>query len=297
MRTSIPLACLTLAALALAPACTSSLDLDRFKQEAATVQSPASASAFGDLSFACKTMLPHINEYFEVRVVDKDDVVKAKVVYDSLVSPDFSFELAQIIPKSNPPYRLDFWADQNGSFTYSGNKGSVDEKDHGWRRTLENPLQPEAPPLPPNVVPFTDGRYALTFVHDTDFTDLFTNAAGAPVSFEDTLLGFNASIIGADAFVGKMIELRVTEPLTRRLVGVHRKGRAQATYKPQILGILDEQTPYEIAIYVDQDGDQRYAAGEPSWVLTLTSTADGIVEEIDLAKLPQTPLPTAARTP
>lgn len=272
------------------PGCAESLDFDRYQRTTLAPQTPGAAVLFTDLHFSCKAMLPHIGEYFELRVVDKDDAVQAKVVYDRMVAQDFSFVLPTMIPRSNPPYRLDYWSDQNGSTTYSGNKGTVDEKDHGWRRRLEDSLKPEPPPLPPNVVPFLAGKYDIVFIHDTDFTDLFTNPAGKPVSFEDSLLAFDLSIVGAGAHVGKMIEVRVVEPATRRLVGVHRKGKAEATYKLHIGGILDEQTPYEVSIFVDVDGNERYSAGEPSWKSTFTSTAAGIVDEVDLSTAPQSPL-------
>lgn len=273
------------------PACAESLDFDRFQRSPIKVETPGTAALFTDLNFSCKAMLPHIGEYFELRIVDKDDTLKAKVVYDRMVSPDFSFVLPTMIPRSKPPYRLDFWSDQNGSTTYSGNKGTVDEKDHGWRRRLEDSLMPEPPPLPPNVVPFLAGKYDLVFVHDTDFTDLFTNPAGQPVSFEDSLLDFDLSIVGAGAYAGKMIEVRVVELATRRLVGVHRKGKAEASYKPLISGILDVQTPYEVSIFVDVDGNERYSVGEPSWQSTFTSTTAGIVDEVNLSTAPQTALP------
>ena len=284
------IACVALFALASsAAACAASLDLERFKTDGIQAD-PGAAKAFSDLDFACKAMLPHMGEYFELRLLDKDNALKAKVVYDRLVATDFAFRLPLFVPKSNPPYRLDYWSDQNGSTTYSGNRGTVNEKDHGWRRRLEDPLKPESVPLPPNVIPYTASRYDFTFVHDTDFTDLFTDPAGNPVSFDDTLLDFAPSITGGAAYVGTSIEARVVESTTQRLVGVHRKGRAEATYTALVSGILDEQTPYDVSVYVDLDGNEQYSAGEPSWRATFTSTAAGIADVIDLATLPQTAL-------
>jgi len=57
----------------------------------------------------------HIGEYVEIRVVDKDNRVQAKAIYNDLIGPDFSFYLARVIPKANAPYRLDWWADHNNT--------------------------------------------------------------------------------------------------------------------------------------------------------------------------------------
>src|SRR3954463_2640591 len=100
---------LGLAAVPLLTSCTSSLELDRFHTtEAASVDS-ASAIAINyfDVRFGAKGMTSHIGEYFEVRVVDRENRIQAKAIYNDLTSPDFSLYLGRVVPKTNAPYRLD----------------------------------------------------------------------------------------------------------------------------------------------------------------------------------------------
>jgi hypothetical protein len=261
------------------PSCTASLDLERFhkSEQAATVQ-------FYDVRFSTKSMTSHLSEYFEVRVVDRADRVQAKAVYFHVAQPDFSLYMKGVVPKTNAPYRLDFWADHNNSGKYDGIEGGINEKDHAWRRVLADPL--------PEDVRFTNDRYELDFLHDTSFVDIFTDLSGRKISGEDTLLSFNLNIVGATAYLGKMIEVRVVESTSGRLVGLHRRGGAVESYTAQILGILDEQTPYEVSAYVDANGDGKFSAGDPSWKVDLVSTSDGIESNFDLKALPQTPIET-----
>ena len=288
----------TIAVTASCAACAASIDVDRFQYDplAGGPQDPA-AAAFSDLNLTFRSMLPHIDQYFELRLLDRDSAVQAKVVLDQVVRPDFAVQLTGFVPKLNPPYRLDFWSDQNGGTTYSGNTGRSDLKDHGWRRRLEDPTSPEPRPVRPSVVPFEQGKFDFVFLHDTNFTDLFTDPDGKPVSFEDVLLDFDPTLVGIGANAGKTIEVRVTDVTSGRLLGVHRKGRAEASYHPRLSGLLDAATSYAVQIYVDTDGNDRHETGEPSWSLSLVSTGAGIVDTIDLASLPMKPIGAAVVAP
>ncbi|AKU98398.1 hypothetical protein AKJ09_05062 [Labilithrix luteola] len=264
------------------PSCTAALDLERFHQSERTAS--ASMAQFYDVRFSARSMTSHLGEYFEIRVVDRADRVQAKAVCTHLAQPDFSLYMKGVVPKTNPPYRLDFWADHNNSGKYDGIEGGINEKDHAWRRVLADPL--------PEDVRFIDNRYEVNFLHDTAFVDIFTDLTGKKISGEDTLLPFNLNIVGATAYVGKVIEVRVVEKESGRLVGLHRQGSAVDTYPAQILGILDEQTPYEVSTYVDANGDGKFSAGDPSWKVDLVSTSNGIASDFDLKSLPQTPIET-----
>lgn len=76
------------------------------------------------------------------------------------------------------------------------------------------------------------------------------------------------------------------------MVGLFRQGKAKDAFKAQIAGIIDEETTYEVSAYVDQNGSGKYDEGDPSWKLDLVSTNPGLVGEINLATLPQTPIVT-----
>lgn len=267
--------------------CTASLELDRFKRSEATLDNTPVSTTLFDVRFNAKSMQSHINEYFEIRVVDKDNRINAKVVYVGVVAPDFSFYLRGAVPRANAPYRLDFWADHNNSFKYDGIQGGINDKDHAWRRVLSEPL--------PEDVRFANGRFELDFLHDTAFVDIATDLAGNKISAEDTLLPFNLKVVGAEPFLGKRLEVHVVDKGSGRLVGVHRKGRADDSYTAQITGILDEATTYVISAFADVNDSGHYDAGDPSWKVELTSTRNGIETDFDVSTLPKTPIDVGER--
>jgi hypothetical protein len=267
--------------------CTASLELDRFRTEEAAVQAAPINVNYFDVRFTAKSMLPHFNETFEVRLVDRLNHVQAKAIYSEMVYADFTLYLARVVPKANAPYRLDFWADHNLSSRYDGIRGGVNDKDHAWRRVLSDPL--------PEDMRLVGSRYELEFLHDTAFVDIFTDLDGNPISGDDTLLPCDLNVV-SPGYVGKMIELRVVDRASGRLVGLYRQGRARDTFHAVISGILDEQTEYDVSAYVDMNDDGKYDAGEPSWKLDFTSTPAGAVVDIDLTTLPQAPIDTGEGT-
>ena len=266
------------------PSCTASLDLDRFRKAEGKLDETPSAAKYFDVRFSATSMQSHVDEYFEIRVVDRNNRVQAKAVYADVVVPEFSIYMADVVPKTNPPYRLDFWADHNKSSKYDGIVGGINDKDHAWRRTLADPL--------PDGVRFADDRYEVTFPHDTDFVDIFTDLDGKQISGDDTLLPFKMSVVGGGAYAGKTIELRVVDKATARLVGLHRRGRAAETYGAEISGILDEETAYVVTAYVDANGDGQLSPGDPSWSVDHVSTSAGIDARLDLGATPQAPIVT-----
>lgn len=268
----------------LAASCTSSLELDRFRSaEAASVDTAIAVNYF-DVRFAAKGMTSHIGEYVEIRVVDKQDRVQAKAVYNDLTGPDFSIYLARVIPKANAPYRLDWWADHNNTAKYDGIEGGINEKDHAWRRVLADPL--------PEDMRLVQGRYDLSFVHDTAFVDIATDLLGNKISGEDTLLPFKLAIKGGGGFIGKTTEVRIVDRASTRLVGLHRQGRMKADYTATVLGIIDEETTYDVSVYVDVNDTGKYDDGDLSWKLELTSDGQGLVAGLDLATAVQAPIET-----
>jgi hypothetical protein len=139
-------------------------------------------------------------------------------------------------------------------------------------------------------VTLVDGRYELNFLHDTAFVDVFTDLDGNPISGADTLLPFKCTFSGAGAYFDKMVEIHVVDKGSGRLVALHRQGRARETWVAEVTGVLDEETPYEISIYVDANGDDEYSEGDPSWRTEVLSSEIGIAAEVNLTTLPQTPL-------
>lgn len=285
MRAVTPLVLLALTS------CTASLDLDRFHKKAevqATTVDTTNITYF-DFQFSGRSMQSHLGETMEWRLVDRSNAVQAKGVYTAITRPDFKIAYPKLIPKSNGPYRIDWWADHNNSKRYDGIVGGINEKDHAWRRVLEEPL--------PEDMKFENAVYRLDFLHDTNFVDIFTDLEGNPISGEDVLLAFKLLVKNTEPFQGKMLELRVADKGSGRLVGLHRIGFVRQDYQAVVTGVLDEQTTYEISAFVDLDGDDEYAPTDPSWKVDLTSTDGGIDAELDLSATPQTPLATPSGAP
>jgi hypothetical protein len=267
--------------------CTASLELDRFrKAEASSVDATITVNYF-DVRFKARQMQSHLDEVLEIRVVDRENRVRAKAIYEDISGPDFSLYLSRVVGKTSAPYRLDFWADHNRTAKYDGVEGGINEKDHAWRRILADPL--------PEDMRLVAGRYELDFLHDTVFVDIATDLAGNKISVADTLLPFRLEIVGAAAHAGKMIETRIVEKASGRLVGFHRRGRAKETSAVQVLGILDEETPYEVSVYVDADSNGKYDLADPSWRADWISNDVGIVARLDLASAPRAPIDTGER--
>ncbi len=299
----LPVAALPL----LVPSCAESLDLDRFTRSGAAInQVPTSVTLF-DLRFSCRSMQSHVNEYLELRVVDKAFRVQAKAVYVDIQQPDFSIYLSKIIPKANPPYHIDFWADHNNTNKYDGIEGGIDEKDHAWRRTID-PTWTSDPSLLsqlPEDIKFEGTTFDFNFLHDTNFVDIFTDAEGRPIATDadgnavdpsKDLLPFDLKLINTEPVLGKMVEVRVVEKESGRLVGLHRQGIVRQDYTPQILSILDSGTVYEISIFADIDGNGKFSEGDPSWKTEITSTRDGITNPFDLGT-PNSPIETGEPAP
>ena len=105
-------------------------------------------------------MNPHVNQMLEIRVVDKStgyEVGRSKL--DTIPGGEFKMELYVLLPDSS--YRIDFYVDFNKN-------GSYDEPptDHAWSLDADKVL----------------GDTELTFVHNTDFTNI---EFPAPLNFAD----------------------------------------------------------------------------------------------------------------
>ena len=297
MRTFV-LAFLPLVALgALTPSCTASLELDRFRSDQSSLQGDGGAVNvdYYNLRFTATDMESHLNEYFEIRVIDGSNEVKAKAVYNDVFNAKFTMFMGKFIPTENPPYRIDFWADHNLSGAYSGIVGPINDKDHAWRRILQDPL--------PNDIQLVGSTYVFDFLHNTTFNDIaldlegkpVLDSTGNPIPFEGTLLPFELTVAGANTYLGKTMEIRVIESSTGALVGLYRQGRLKEPFKATITGILDEVTDYEVTAFVDDNATGGYDVDDPAWKFEFKSNAAGASVELDVVALPQTPIETGER--
>jgi hypothetical protein len=280
-------------------ACTASLDLDRFRSDGKPAQARDATfeANYHDFRFSALGMVTHLDEHFELRILDKNNQVVTKAVFDSITSERFSLFLGSSIPRQveNRPYRVDFWADHNNKdrtkpMTYEEPPPGalIDEKDHAWRQILREAAPPEG-----NLV---DSRYEINFQHNTNFTNILTGADNVTKVPEDVSKRDCRLAVALDAqFAGKMFELRISSKDDGHLAGLWRQGRATELVKVDLRHILDEGG-YMVSAFIDEDGNGEYDTGEPSWMYELESTADeNHVFELNTVILAQTPIDTGER--
>lgn len=95
-------------------------------------------------------MNPHLGQKFEMRLVDNDsDNEAGRISLQGIILPDFSVSIPGL--RANGNYRVDYYADLNQNGGYD-----APPADHAWR----------------DVLAFVAGDTALSFVHNTSFTDI-----------------------------------------------------------------------------------------------------------------------------
>jgi hypothetical protein len=105
-----------------------------------------------DFTFEAEMMGPHMNQMFELRVIEADSGrLVGRYVLAEITAADFTIELPGIL-QPDTEYRVDFFADYNMDGDYD-----PPSADHAWRRmgTSGN-----------------NNGLTITFVHDTTFTDV-----------------------------------------------------------------------------------------------------------------------------
>ncbi len=106
------------------------------------------------------SMTPHVGQMFDLKLIrtgDPEDSLISEVVVDTIQNADFTLTIPGIM--TGYSYRIDFYADFNGNGTYD-----APPADHAWRLELENVM----------------GDTTLTFVHNTDFTDIGEGPINVP---------------------------------------------------------------------------------------------------------------------
>lgn len=279
-------ACLSFVAVAAAVAsvsCTASLDLDRFRKQEGGINVIDPTVTHLDMLYRARSMQSHLNQFLELRIVTPTNQIVAKAVYNEVVEPDFTIYMPRAVPRQSAGHRFDWWADHTLNGTYDGVVGGINDADHAWRRFFIEDDDTDD-------IDLVDGVWQLVFNHNTTFTDIYTDAEGNPIEGEDGLvsglLPFKLDFKNAEPYLDRPIEVRVIEKGERRLVALHRQGRAKLEYTAEVTGVLDSGTDYEVSVYADLNGDFKYTTDEPSWKLDVTSTRDGVVQVFDLAIAP-----------
>jgi hypothetical protein len=263
--------------------CTQIIDVDRFHEKAATQAPTSKNTQFLDLQFSVVGMKPHLAHTFEYRVIDANNLVQSRGIISPLGATDVTIFVPRAIPRSNGPYRLDFYGDVNGSGGYDG-IGSVISNDHAWR--IE-PLED----YPAGTVTPVDGLVQVTFTHSTSFTDIDQYPSGTPNKAKDTGLGAKIHLASLGSMPGKMIEVRVAEKETKHVVGLMRIPSVSAsTLDLNIPGVVDVGVDYDVDLYCDANGNGTYddPAQGGDWGIRAgsSSTETGLAVNIDVATAP-----------
>ncbi len=275
---------LPLLACAAVLGCTQILDVDRFQEKAPAKAAAGVAGQFLDLELNLVGMKPHLAHTYEYRVIDANNLVQSRGLILPLGAADVAIVVPRAIPRSNGPYRLDFFADVNGSGGFDG-IGSVISNDHAWRI---DPLVD----YPAGSVPPVEGKVQVTFTHSTSFTNLDDYPSGTPNKAKDTGLGAVVKLSSLQPATGKLLEVRVSEKDTKHVVGLVRvPSVASATLELKLPGIVDVGVDYLVEVYIDVNANGAYddpskAGGDWGIRSAVASTEAGLTHALDVASAP-----------
>jgi hypothetical protein len=201
------------------------------------------------LAVSLTGMNPHADQLTVFSVVSDNDDLVSRVVVDplTLTSGAFSFAVPSAVPDG--AHRLDFFADLSGNRQYN-----APPADHAWREQLPS-----------------TGTAAVTFTHNTSFTDISTPSIAEGGDFT-----INLSLM--NPHVGQLFELRVIDSATGRTVGQYRLETLAAAESLEIPGIIVNGRDYRVDFYADLNRDGSYDAPptDHAWRRTGTGTASGL---------------------
>jgi hypothetical protein len=243
--------------LLVVPNCFWISDLDRF-HGASAGGTPATDddSVAWDLSLTMKGLGVHLHQRVEFRVIDSENYVQARGVIEPMnkvATESVTFTLPKAIPAGNRPYRLDFYADVNGSGDFDGLDTGITH-DHAWR------IEPLAD-FPAGKLTHVPNSVAVVFTHNTVFTNIDEWPSGTVALPQDSGLGVSVNFSGQSmaAFVGKLCQVRVVEARSGHVTGLYRNPEIPAgDFVGLIPGIVEAGEDYEIFVYVDANDNGVY---------------------------------------
>jgi hypothetical protein len=275
--------------------CFAVADLERFDavedEPAGVFDDPADPSS---LELTLVGMGPHGDQLIEFRVVDDQNFIQCRGVIDPIDHPPVdrvTLNLRNAIPAQNGPYRLDLYADVNGSGSYDGVPGPV-TADHAWR------IAPLAD-FPADEFVHRANVVQVRYQHNTQFTDIdqWPDGVAAPARSPsaDARLRFAEGHMGE--YVGKLLEVRLVQAHAPfHTVGLYRSGSVPAgDFEAVVKGVVETGDRYRIDVYVDANGNGLYdnpaeAGADRGWRFERTAELAG--EEalaIDFAFEPDDP--------
>lgn len=228
--------------------CFAVTDIDRFH-----TAKRGGSGQFDDLRFSVKAMTSHPAELFEFRVVDANNVIQSRGFLSPLGGVDVAMNAPLAIPKVNGPFRLDFYADHDGTGGYSG----PDPKDHSWRIA---PLVDFPQASDPGAA--SDGVVDVVFEHNRSFTDLGVTPDGKVAAPTDTGVPAVLRFTNMGPHAQKTLQARVRDG-TGHTAGLYRVRVTQPSFELQIPGIVDAGVDYDVEIWIDGNGNGAYDVPVP----------------------------------
>jgi hypothetical protein len=245
--------------------CFAVTDLGRFEKSA------GATGNFSSLQLTVRGMTSHVNEMFEYRIVDNDNILQSRGIIQPLGGPDASLFAPNAIPKQNGPFKLDFYADHDPTHNMHYDRDQVaGTGDHSWRILLTDNLFDE-----------NTGKYVILFDHNTSF-NLLTDPVppreiGTPATIRLSNMG---------AFVGKRLEIRVADASSKRVVAFYRVP-ALASADPTIIipGMIEGGVTYTVEVYTDDNAPTPGSVR--AFRVEEQSSATGLDVTFDPAKAPE----------
>jgi hypothetical protein len=291
MRTNIGTVSAALAIALSLGGCFAIVDLEKFHVSKAPLsgddggtsepESGAPMTGYSTLKFHVVGFTPHLTQLFEWRVIDSNRNIVFLGRVNPLGTPDVTITAPMAVPPgASGSFHLDFWADMEGLGHYD-KIGSVLTNDHAWRI---DPLQDY-----PEGTPHQNGVIQVTFVHNTDFTEINDYPSGTPNPPIDTTLPTTVTITNAGALMGKLVQVRIAPTGTGgQTIGLYRVPKVtDSTVTLLIPGVVEPMGIYDVLVYADANGNGVYdnpangAGNDLGWSTSGTTGTNGLNVTVD----------------
>ncbi len=202
---------------------------------------------FGNLTLNLQNMMPNIGEKLFLRVISENDVLQLQATIDVIESPIQIVSIPDVLDLSSDHLELYVDFNQNGVY-------DAPPTDQAWRVDI---------PSNGNV----------SFSHNTNFTDISIpqySFTGGPM-----ILNFQ----NFTNYIGDLMEIRVIERETGRVVGFYRfNGIPNAVFTAYLPQIIEDDRSYNIDFYVDRNQTKSYdpPPEDHAWRIETTGSNSGI---------------------
>ncbi len=234
--------------------CFAVTDLGRFKQ------AEPNNSNFHDLEFTIRGADSHVEQTFELRLVDDTDTILMRMIAAPLGGPSATFTLPSAVPKKQANLRLFFFSDYNksGRFDQSPPPG-----DHGWKLSVDDFKPREA----------SDNLVRVVFDHSTKFDLVVGKEFGNPASIKLGNMG---------GYLGKRLNVRIADASSKQLVGQYRVTKiGQPAFDVAIPGVIDTAPGTRYAVQITADDGTPAAGALEGFRLEKASDNDGLKIDFD----------------